>query len=48
MKYYRLSPGSYLRQARMQAALGLLPGTNMTVAEVAQQAGFRNAGYCGF
>lgn len=44
-KYYRLSPGSYLMQARMQAALGLLLGTNMTVAEVAQQAGFRDAGY---
>jgi AraC-like DNA-binding protein len=44
-KYYRLPPGTYLVQSRMQAALGLLLGTNLPVADVAQQAGFRDAGY---
>jgi AraC-like DNA-binding protein len=39
-RHYSCSPRTYLRQARIRKARGLMAGTNMTLSEIALQVGF--------
>ena len=39
-RHYGCSPRTYLRQARIRKARGLMAGTNMTLSEIAVQVGF--------
>jgi AraC-like DNA-binding protein len=41
-KHYRLTPGRYLWQTRVDQGVGLLAATGLTVSEIAERCGFKN------